>query len=68
MDANSVYIGVNNVSVNLINNSTQRVLRLSIFALVDDIFRVTINEADFDRYHLEGVLDGEPELAKYGLH
>lgn len=64
MDANSVFIGSTNVSVNLINNSTQRVLRLTIYALVDDTFRVTIDEADFDRYYLQGVLDGEPRLAK----
>lgn len=64
VDANSVSIGLSSVSVNLINNSTQRVLNLTIFALENDIFRVNIDETDFARYHLEGVLAGEPARAK----
>lgn len=67
VDANSVSIGISTVSVNLVNNSTQSVLNLTIYALENDIFRVTIDETDFNRYHLEGVLDGEPPRAEYGF-
>lgn len=66
VDSDSVSIGASSVSVNLINNSTQRALNLTIVALEGDIFRVKIDETDFQRYHLEGVLNGEPARAKYG--
>lgn len=63
----TIFIGPTSLSINLLDETTGTELTLTIYAYHDDTFRVVIDEADESRYHLEGVLDGEPEPAKYDL-
>lgn len=43
---------------------TDKFLSLNITAVKGGIFRVQIEEPDSTRYHIEHVLDGEPEIVK----
>lgn len=61
----TISIGVSAVSVHLIDTNTADRYQLNISAIQGDIFRVRIQELDFDRYNLPYALDGEPTLAEY---
>lgn len=55
--------GVATFRVQAVEDS-DKLLILSITAVKGGIFRVQIEELESTRYHIENVLDGEPEIVK----
>lgn len=62
VDASSVNIGASAVSVNLI--AEDETYLLTIYAIQDDTFRVTLEDTEHERYKVTDSLKDEPRLAR----
>lgn len=66
LDLDSLQITDSSLDVNLINTANDAKFKLTLTALVEDTFRILIDEINpiHPRYRVEQSLDGEPQAVR----
>lgn len=67
LDLDSLQVTEQSLDVDVLNSAANVKFKLTLTALVEDTFRILIDEVAplHPRFRLEQALDGEPELARY---